>query len=318
MIHRHPPEIIDNIIDYVKDKATLSACSLVCRSWAPRSRCHLFRTVKLIASRFELVAQSQPAFCDATYPPEPEFELLDQKPSPMVTFRAFDAFIAFLESYPHLVGLIRELSIDGTRYKGRSKFRIQPPEERVCQILRQLPKLQAVHLHKISVQIFYDNSRTYGDGLPRTPSILEELLDALAPMRNLEELRITDVTFKCKPRQPSQSELIADSATVVSPFSRLKTFEMWLGHVSNVWLPSVLVEFPFPQNTQVSSLRRLEVNVDRSNLKRVGEFLEIFGPNLVHLGLQFWPMGLEPRHQDPTCEPSRSDDRPYTHDAWLC
>ena len=43
-----PVEITETIIDYVKyDTPTLSACALVCRSWAPRSLHHLTRKCTL-------------------------------------------------------------------------------------------------------------------------------------------------------------------------------------------------------------------------------------------------------------------------------
>jgi hypothetical protein len=41
-----PPELTDKIIDLLRaDRATLASCSLVCRSWVPSSRRHLFLQV---------------------------------------------------------------------------------------------------------------------------------------------------------------------------------------------------------------------------------------------------------------------------------
>ena len=46
-----PPEIIDHIIDFVKNHRTLRTCSLVAKSWVHRSRVNLFRDVVLFSHR---------------------------------------------------------------------------------------------------------------------------------------------------------------------------------------------------------------------------------------------------------------------------
>lgn len=46
-----PPEIVDHIIDFIKDPWTLEACSRVARSWVARSRVHLFHQVVLFSHR---------------------------------------------------------------------------------------------------------------------------------------------------------------------------------------------------------------------------------------------------------------------------
>jgi len=48
-----PPELVDSIIDYLHDDSVaLKNCSLVCHSWIPSSRYHLFRQVSLDFIRF--------------------------------------------------------------------------------------------------------------------------------------------------------------------------------------------------------------------------------------------------------------------------
>lgn len=43
-----PPELADNIMDYLyDDKHALAHCSLVCRAWLPPTRYHLFRKISL-------------------------------------------------------------------------------------------------------------------------------------------------------------------------------------------------------------------------------------------------------------------------------
>ncbi|GJE90791.1 F-box protein [Phanerochaete sordida] len=43
-----PPELFDETLDHLWDDAkTLRVCSLVCRSWVPSTRLHLFRTIRL-------------------------------------------------------------------------------------------------------------------------------------------------------------------------------------------------------------------------------------------------------------------------------
>ena len=46
-----PPEIVDHIVDFVDDRRTLKACSLVAKGWAPRSQVHLFRQVHFRSHR---------------------------------------------------------------------------------------------------------------------------------------------------------------------------------------------------------------------------------------------------------------------------
>lgn len=42
-----PQEIVDTFIDFIQEDAqALAARGIVCRSWLPRSRYHLFKTVK--------------------------------------------------------------------------------------------------------------------------------------------------------------------------------------------------------------------------------------------------------------------------------
>jgi hypothetical protein len=46
-----PAELTDRIIDFLhSDKRALAACSLVCKSWIPASRCHLFREFTLTSA----------------------------------------------------------------------------------------------------------------------------------------------------------------------------------------------------------------------------------------------------------------------------
>lgn len=46
-----PPELVDNVIDFVDNKRTLKSCSLVAKSWVARSRSYLFRDVVLFSHR---------------------------------------------------------------------------------------------------------------------------------------------------------------------------------------------------------------------------------------------------------------------------
>ena len=61
-----PPELFDETLDHLwDDTKTLQACSQVCRSWAPTTRLHLFRTVRLSSEasciQFAALLESSPA-----------------------------------------------------------------------------------------------------------------------------------------------------------------------------------------------------------------------------------------------------------------
>ena len=49
---RIPPELTDRIIDFLhSDRQALATCALVCKSWIPSSRLHLFETLYLASSK---------------------------------------------------------------------------------------------------------------------------------------------------------------------------------------------------------------------------------------------------------------------------
>jgi len=80
--HTLPSELTDTIIDYLyDDKEALAACSLVCRSWVPGSRYHLFCSITVVAD----------------------------------SHLAFGPFICFLESVGEAVSYIKELNLWGQR-----------------------------------------------------------------------------------------------------------------------------------------------------------------------------------------------------------
>lgn len=57
--HYLPPELIDMVIDFLhNDRPSLLACSLVCRSWLPESRVHLFHTVHVQTVRSALPSEN--------------------------------------------------------------------------------------------------------------------------------------------------------------------------------------------------------------------------------------------------------------------
>ena len=59
------PELYDYIIDFLHDdKPTIIACSLVCRSWLPRCRSHLFRD--LVLSGESISPTTRPCFATRT------------------------------------------------------------------------------------------------------------------------------------------------------------------------------------------------------------------------------------------------------------
>lgn len=61
-----PPELFDETLDHLWDDIkTLRTCSLVCRSWVPTTRLHIFRTVRLSSeaacSQFSTLLENSPA-----------------------------------------------------------------------------------------------------------------------------------------------------------------------------------------------------------------------------------------------------------------
>lgn len=67
------PDICDTVLDLIAGPGTgplepaLYACALVCRSWAPRSQSHLFRSIKLVdpsnSNRFLDIVPTSPSIC---------------------------------------------------------------------------------------------------------------------------------------------------------------------------------------------------------------------------------------------------------------
>lgn len=63
-----PPELIDKIIDNLSaDPGTLKKCAIVCRSWCPRSRVHLFRHIRLHVRRFNDPEELYTFLCNNPY-----------------------------------------------------------------------------------------------------------------------------------------------------------------------------------------------------------------------------------------------------------
>lgn len=89
-----PQELVDAIIDYLWDeKNTLSACSLVSKSWSPRARRLLFRTLQLFS------------------------EAIPQKPyeeCPNVEVPDWARFISDFTSMYAVAGLVENLEVFGT------------------------------------------------------------------------------------------------------------------------------------------------------------------------------------------------------------
>ena len=52
IMSRLPQELIDRIIDHIRDRKSLKACSLVCSRWSPRSQKHLFVRVEFASIRY--------------------------------------------------------------------------------------------------------------------------------------------------------------------------------------------------------------------------------------------------------------------------
>ncbi|EMD30983.1 hypothetical protein CERSUDRAFT_100782 [Gelatoporia subvermispora B] len=60
--HRLPPELTDRIIDFLHDDIpALANCGLVCRTWLPSSRLHLFRRIEILQPVTTMLAWSQRA-----------------------------------------------------------------------------------------------------------------------------------------------------------------------------------------------------------------------------------------------------------------
>lgn len=86
-----PPEMTDEIIEYICDDPTmLRACSLTCKAWAMSAQGHIFRTVRLSFDHADLVS-----------------------------------FVKLLETSPRLAQYIRVLGIAGDmslRFEAENRF----------------------------------------------------------------------------------------------------------------------------------------------------------------------------------------------------
>lgn len=121
---RHvPPELVDSIIDYLRDDhTTLASCALANRSWLARSRLHLFQDLRVDGSKrstgcFRRLVQSPQSPC------QPLCHLyLHTCPSVEWPRRPrIDA--EYLSSLFEYLPNLRTFSISGARFGGNSGYR---------------------------------------------------------------------------------------------------------------------------------------------------------------------------------------------------
>lgn len=149
-----PAELQDMIIDHLHDdKETLASCSLVCKSWLPASRFHLFRKIRL-----ELPRESAEGL-------------------------AAD-FARFLRRNPHICFLVRELHLVGDILPIPVTYL---KEDAICSILAPLTKLRELTIH--SFQLATGNLSSGG----RDEHVQSrDVFDAISGLHDLRGLRLLD------------------------------------------------------------------------------------------------------------------------------
>ncbi|KIP04692.1 hypothetical protein PHLGIDRAFT_36787 [Phlebiopsis gigantea 11061_1 CR5-6] len=112
---RLPAELTDMVIDQLhSSQRALAAAALVCQSWLPRSRVHLFRRVAVTGE--------------------------------------FHALLRFLQCTPHVRGYVRHLVLQGRASEDKCAPRLQTtlPPHLLAELLSQLPRLRTLQLHGVA------------------------------------------------------------------------------------------------------------------------------------------------------------------------
>ena len=100
-----PHEVLDLIIDHLHtEPATLKSCTLVSKSWVPRTRKHLFDRVEFDSEYGPFLESWMKAFPDPSTSPAHHTRLLAFRTYPVISAKA-TAIIAHLRSFRHITRL---------------------------------------------------------------------------------------------------------------------------------------------------------------------------------------------------------------------
>lgn len=258
-----PIELIDQFLEHISDKPTLSSCSLVCRSWLNGSRRVLFSTITIIANPGALALFVD--FCQRTSESEANFpsarpskhvrHLRIHSPGPSdgrAVPKELDPLSPHLEFILSRLEVLRSLELQCLKIHNIPRLAIPPKLEELTLI-----------------------------GVWTASDTEDEILDLLRQLPALRSLgilghRYTDF-IPCRPsgRMPSPGD-----GVFPNNISRLSTLSLRCSKLTRYFMDIIALDPP------VKSLRRLEITIlKESDLTAISRLLNVLGANLSHIGL---------------------------------
>ncbi|KAF8906273.1 hypothetical protein CPB84DRAFT_1770415 [Gymnopilus junonius] len=145
------PELYDYIIDFLHDDhLSLRVCALVCRSWVPASRCHLFNHLKLTGS-----------------PPSPTRTWAENTQCRRI--------FATIRSSPHIASYIHKLSVVETNVVRPSTYRWVNGEITFPSLLQKLTGLRELEFH-------FPHPGSAGTKVSWSTMVFRDISDAMSTM----------------------------------------------------------------------------------------------------------------------------------------
>lgn len=161
------PELYDYIIDFLHDDhVSLRACALVCRSWVPTSRCHLFNHLKLTGS-----------------PPSPTRSWAENTQCRRI--------FGTIRSSPHIASHIHKLSILETNVVRPSTYRWVNGEISFPSLLKALSRLRELEFQ-------FPHPGSAGAKVSWSTMVFRDISDAMSSM-SLTSLVLRQFSFNSLP-----------------------------------------------------------------------------------------------------------------------
>lgn len=258
-----PAELEDMIIDHLKDdKKALANCSLVCQSWRPRSRYHLFSTVSLELSREDGEERAR-------------------------------RFSMFLGLNPHVRTYLRNLHLAGDV----SPIPVTHMQEGILAgVLERLPRLETLTMH--SFQLVAGTDIDCGGDTPCTSPGLD-IFEVISRLSYLRTLGLRD--FFCDEHEDDSSPKCAQLQTRMRMEElQLQNISIPQGRLA-AFLDRVTVLSPAAETASSAPrgdcLRHLTFPLEHRGFRGInaidnfdicGHLIQHVGPSVEHLVFDLW------------------------------